>query len=117
MPSLIGFATHDETDMSYLPRMAAAFLPVLFAWFVLAPWFGLFDEQVNLKSQTSLRDWRLYSCSPHRWHHPRAVCRIGNSLHSNFRASLGSYECTRNARLALASIFSLQSVFKIIHFK
>jgi hypothetical protein len=45
--TLIGFATHGTTDMSYLPRMAAAFFPVLFAWFVLAPWFGLFDEQVN----------------------------------------------------------------------
>lgn len=44
--TLIGFATHGETDISYLPRMAAAFFPVVFAWFLLAPWFGLFDEGV-----------------------------------------------------------------------
>jgi hypothetical protein len=45
--TFIGFATHGTTDMSYLPRMAAAFFPVVFGWFVLAPWFGLFDETVN----------------------------------------------------------------------
>jgi hypothetical protein len=45
--TLIGFATHGETDASYLPRMAAIFFPVLFSWFVLAPWFGMFDDQVN----------------------------------------------------------------------
>ena len=44
--TVIGFATHGETNASYLPRMAAAFFPVVFAWFVLAPWFGLFDEGV-----------------------------------------------------------------------
>lgn len=45
--TLIGFATHGETDASNLPRMAAIFFPVLFSWFVLAPWFGMFDDQVN----------------------------------------------------------------------
>lgn len=44
--TVIGFATHGETDASYLPRMAASFFPVVFAWFVLAPWFGLFDEGI-----------------------------------------------------------------------
>lgn len=44
--TVIGFATHGETNTSYLPRMAAAFVPVTFAWFVLAPWFDLFDEGV-----------------------------------------------------------------------
>jgi hypothetical protein len=45
--TLIGFATHRQADASYLPRMVTAFFPVLLSWFVLAPWFGLFDEQVN----------------------------------------------------------------------
>ena len=44
--TFIGFATHGEADVSFLPRMAAAFFPVLIGWFVLAPWFGLFDEQI-----------------------------------------------------------------------
>lgn len=44
--TIIGFATHGETGTSFLPRMAAAFFPVSFGWFLLAPWFGAFDEQV-----------------------------------------------------------------------
>jgi hypothetical protein len=54
--TLIGFATHRQADTSYLPRMATAFFPVLLSWFVLAPWFGLFDEQVN-ENQKLL--WRV----------------------------------------------------------
>ena len=54
--TFIGFATHGEADVSFLPRMAAAFFPVLIGWFVLAPWFGLFDEQV-ISSPRSL--WRI----------------------------------------------------------
>lgn len=53
--TIIGFATHDEMDISYLPRMAASFLPVLLAWFVLAPWFGLFDKAVISNPNTLLR--------------------------------------------------------------
>ncbi len=44
--TVIGFATHGETDTSYLPRMGAVFLPMVLGWFVLTPWFGLSDEQV-----------------------------------------------------------------------
>ena len=43
----IGFATHGETDLSFLPRMFAAFLPVTLSWFLLAPWFGLFQPEVT----------------------------------------------------------------------
>ena len=44
--TFIGFATHGETDLSFLPRMAATFFPVSVAWFLLAPWFGLFREEI-----------------------------------------------------------------------
>lgn len=44
--TVIGFVTHGETGFSFLPRMAASFFPVLAGWFLLAPWLGLFDEQV-----------------------------------------------------------------------
>ncbi|MBE0672878.1 MAG: DUF3054 domain-containing protein [Anaerolineales bacterium] len=44
--TVIGFATHGETGASFIPRMGATFLPMLFSWFILTPWFGLFDEQV-----------------------------------------------------------------------
>ncbi len=49
--TFIGFATHGETDLSFLPRMLAAFLPVTLSWFLLAPWFGLFQSEItfNLK--------------------------------------------------------------------
>jgi hypothetical protein len=40
--TVIGFATHGEAGLSFLPRMVAAFLPISLAWFSLAPVFGLF---------------------------------------------------------------------------
>ena len=53
--TILGFATHGETDASFLPRMAAAFFPVVFGWFVLAPWFGLVDEAVLRNPKNLLR--------------------------------------------------------------
>lgn len=45
--TVIGFVTHGEADLSFLPRMFAAFAPLALAWFLLAPWFGLFQPQVT----------------------------------------------------------------------
>ncbi|SRR5581483_1038439 len=44
--TIIGFATHGESNVSFLPRMAAAFFPLCLSWFLLAPWFGLFDDEI-----------------------------------------------------------------------
>jgi len=44
--TVIGFVTHNQADMSFLPRMLAAFIPLTFAWFLLAPWFGLFRSEI-----------------------------------------------------------------------
>jgi len=44
--TIIGFATHAETDLSFLPRMAATFFPLVIAWFLLAPWLGLFQDEI-----------------------------------------------------------------------
>lgn len=44
--TVIGFATHGEADLSFLPRMLAAFLPLTLSWFLLAPWFGLFQAEI-----------------------------------------------------------------------
>jgi hypothetical protein len=44
--TLIGFATHGELDVSSLGRMSAAFFPLTLAWFLLAPWFGLFQQDI-----------------------------------------------------------------------
>ena len=44
--TLVGFASHAEFALPYIPRMAAAFVPLCIGWFVLAPWFGLYQEAV-----------------------------------------------------------------------
>ena len=41
----IGFATHGEANLAFLPRMAAAFFPLTVSWFLLAPFVGLFQDQ------------------------------------------------------------------------
>ncbi|MCS6992219.1 MAG: DUF3054 family protein [Anaerolineales bacterium] len=43
---MIGFTTHGETGLAFLPRMAAAFVPLTLAWFGLAPWLGLFRPPI-----------------------------------------------------------------------
>lgn len=45
--TLIGFATHGEANLSFLPRMAAAFFPLTIAWFLLAPFLGLFQVEIT----------------------------------------------------------------------
>src|SRR5687767_6945281 len=45
--TLIGFATHGETDISFLPRMGALFVPMVLSWFLIAPWFGLFQRETT----------------------------------------------------------------------
>jgi hypothetical protein len=45
--TLIGFATHGEASLSFLPRMAAMFLPLVIAWFLLAPLLGLFQQETT----------------------------------------------------------------------
>ncbi len=46
LATVIGFITHGEMGAAYLSRMAASFFPVLLIWFLLAPWFGLFNDDV-----------------------------------------------------------------------
>ena len=44
--TVVGFATHGEADIAFLPRMAALFFPLCISWFVLAPALGIFQPQV-----------------------------------------------------------------------
>jgi len=44
--TIIGFATHNEAGLSFLPRMAAAFFPLVLGWFLLAPSLGLFQDEI-----------------------------------------------------------------------
>jgi hypothetical protein len=45
--TFIGFAIHGEAGLSFLPRMLATFIPLTLAWFLLAPWLGLFQKEVT----------------------------------------------------------------------
>jgi cytochrome c biogenesis protein CcdA len=45
--TLIGFATHGETNLSFLPRFLAVYFPLSISWFLLAPWFGLFQPEIT----------------------------------------------------------------------
>jgi len=45
--TIIGFATHGETNTAFLPRMAVIFFPLTIIWFILAPWFGLFQPEIT----------------------------------------------------------------------
>jgi len=47
LTTLIGFATHGEVDLSFLPRMAVAFFPLVITWFLLALWLGLFQDEIT----------------------------------------------------------------------
>ncbi|HJS19919.1 MAG TPA: DUF3054 family protein [Anaerolineales bacterium] len=44
--TLIGFATHGAAELSFLPRMAALFFPLVISWFLLAPAMGLFRSEI-----------------------------------------------------------------------
>ena len=44
--TLIGFATHEELKSEFLLRMVAAVAALTIAWFLLAPWFGLFQPEI-----------------------------------------------------------------------
>ncbi|MGE5249533.1 MAG: DUF3054 family protein [Bacteroidota bacterium] len=43
--TVIGFATHGETQLAFLPRMAALYLPLAASWFILAHWLGIFHRE------------------------------------------------------------------------
>jgi hypothetical protein len=45
--TFIGFVTHGEADLSFLPRMAALYVPLSISWFLLAPALGLFQRDIS----------------------------------------------------------------------
>ena len=52
--TMIGFASHGEAGLSFLPRIAAIVFPLVIAWLVLAALLHLFDQE-----NTSLNQlWR-----------------------------------------------------------
>ena len=62
--TMIGFASHGETDASFLPRMAATFVPMAVGWFLLAPALGLFEaERVRSARQLWRPAWGAFFAS------------------------------------------------------
>jgi hypothetical protein len=47
----IGFAMHGETSFAFLPRFIAICLPLAVAWFLLAPWLGLFQIEITANAK------------------------------------------------------------------
>ncbi len=45
--TIIGFASHGELSVGFIPRMGASLVPLCIGWFLLAPSLGLFDERVE----------------------------------------------------------------------
>ncbi len=43
--TIVGFVSHGESGLSFLPRMAAIFFPLTVSWFLLAPALGLFQPE------------------------------------------------------------------------
>ena len=54
--TLVGFATHNELKAEFLLRMVAAIVPLTVVWFLLAPWFGLFQPEITSNPKQL---WRL----------------------------------------------------------
>ena len=44
--TILGFATHGEADVSFVPRMLALYVPLSIAWFLLSPALGLFQREI-----------------------------------------------------------------------
>lgn len=44
--TIIGFVTHGEGGLEFLPRMAAAFFPLVFTWLLVLPWFDLLTPEI-----------------------------------------------------------------------
>lgn len=72
--TVVGFATHGETDLSLVPRMMTTFIPLMVGWFLIAPWLGLFDA--------------LYTTSfKHLWRPPLAML-LGAPMTTILRAAM-----------------------------
>ena len=63
--TLIGFATHGEADVSFVPRMAAIYVPLSISWFLLAPSLGLFQRATtSLPKQLWRAAWAMLFAAP-----------------------------------------------------
>ncbi len=52
-----GFVSHGEAALSFLPRLLITLLPLTAGWFLLAPWFGLFNLKIISSPGQFWRVW------------------------------------------------------------
>ena len=71
--TLIGFATHGETGISFLPRMLTAFIPLCVSWFLIAPRFGLFNPAPALPPPNPEGIWG-------RWREATEGAKVGLAM-------------------------------------
>jgi len=45
--TIVGFASHGETEISLVPHMLTTFIPLVVSWFLIAPWLGLFNSKIT----------------------------------------------------------------------
>ena len=45
----IGFISHNESDLSYLPRFIATLIPLFVAWFGFIRWVGLLHAEIVIE--------------------------------------------------------------------
>jgi hypothetical protein len=63
--TFIGFASHGEAGVSFLPRIAAIYFPLSISWFLLAPFLGLFQEATVSGPQQLWRPaWAAFFAAP-----------------------------------------------------
>lgn len=61
--TIAGFATHGEIDR--FTRMLSTFIPLFFAWFLITPFFGLFnDECIRRPGQLWRVLWAMIAVVP-----------------------------------------------------
>lgn len=72
--TLIGFATHGEADVSFLPRMLTTFGPLALAWLLAAPLLGLFRPEIT--------------SDPRQWWRPFVAMVLAGPLAALLRAFL-----------------------------
>lgn len=53
--TLVGFSSHGTLRAESLPRVLLTFIPFTAAWFILAPWFGVFRSEILCTRKGLLR--------------------------------------------------------------
>lgn len=62
--TLTGFASHDELGTAGM-RMLTTFVPLVFAWFLISPWLGVFQEENTVNPRQLWRPfWAMVLAGP-----------------------------------------------------